>query len=106
MESSGRCKAASGGRKRSGRRLAALAPFHNLRVSKAGRAPLLPGETHGSPAQGEKLMKKLVALAAALLIPCTAGAAPREKEEKKVPPVLNFTMKSLDGKPIDLSQFQ
>ena len=51
-------------------------------------------------------MKKLVALAVALLIPCTAGAAPREKEEKKVAPVLNFTMKGLDGKSVDLSQFQ
>ncbi|MBI1915624.1 MAG: glutathione peroxidase [Planctomycetes bacterium] len=51
-------------------------------------------------------MKKLVALAVALLIPCTGGAAPREKEEKKVPPVLKFTMKGLDGKSVDLSQFQ
>jgi len=51
-------------------------------------------------------MKKFVALSVALLIPCTAGAAPREKEDKKVPPVLNFTMKGLDGKPVELSQFQ
>ena len=52
-------------------------------------------------------MKKVVALAVALLIPCAAGAAPlAKKEDKKVPPVLKFTMKGLDGKDVDLSQFQ
>ncbi len=51
-------------------------------------------------------MKK-VALAVALLIPCVAGAAPlAKKEDKKVPPVLNFTMKGLDGKDVNLSQYQ
>jgi glutathione peroxidase len=29
-----------------------------------------------------------------------------EKGDKKVPPVLNFTMKSLDGKPVELSKYQ
>src|SRR5207237_6160740 len=53
-------------------------------------------------------VKKLVALAAALLVPCAAQAAPEapRKTEKKVAPVLNFTMKGLDGKPVDLSQYQ
>jgi glutathione peroxidase len=52
-------------------------------------------------------MKKAVALAVALLIPCAAGAAPlAKKEDKKVPPVLKFTMKGLDGKDVDLSQYQ
>ena len=50
-------------------------------------------------------MKKVVALAVALVLPC-AALARDQKEDKKVPPVLNFTMKGLDGKPVDLSQFQ
>ena len=41
---------------------------------------------------------------------CVAGAsfslAENKKEEKKVAPVLNYTMKSLEGKPVDLSKYQ
>jgi glutathione peroxidase len=56
----------------------------------------------------EKIMQRsLVRLALAVVIgilPALASAD--EKGDKKVPPVLNFTMKSLDGKDMDLSQFQ
>src|SRR6188508_586030 len=45
---------------------------------------------------------KLIALILALI------AVPQVKpqEKAKVPDVLNFTMKSLDGKPVDLSKYQ
>lgn len=43
-------------------------------------------------------------LAAAVLLG-TCAAAFAEKGEK-VPPVLNFTMKSLEGEPVDLSKYQ
>ena len=50
-------------------------------------------------------MKKFVALAVTLLIPCGVRAEGK-KPEKKVAPVLNFTLKGLDGKPVDLAQYQ
>ena len=49
-------------------------------------------------------MKKLIALAAGLLL--VAGAeAEGKKPEKKVSGALTFTMKGLDGKNVDLSQY-
>ncbi len=46
-------------------------------------------------------------LAAALLIaPSIASAADKDKGDKKVPPVLNFKMKTLDGKEVELSKYQ
>jgi glutathione peroxidase len=39
-----------------------------------------------------------------MLVP--AVWAEEKKEDKKVPPVLNFKMKGLDGKEVDLSKFQ
>jgi glutathione peroxidase len=54
-------------------------------------------------------MSKLIGLFAGLaaLVVCVAfviGAD--EKGDKKVPAVLNFTMKSIDGNPVDLSKYQ
>lgn len=43
---------------------------------------------------------------ATLLTLCGSQAASAEKGEGKVPPVLNFTMNSLDGKPVNLSKYQ
>lgn len=46
-------------------------------------------------------------LAGLLVLGCgTALLQADEKGTKKVPPVLNFTMKSLDGKSVDLSKYQ
>jgi glutathione peroxidase len=46
-------------------------------------------------------------LAAALLVaPAFTKAEDKEKGEKKVPAVLNFKMKTLDGKDVELSKYQ
>jgi len=50
-------------------------------------------------------VSKAVALGLALLLPWAAGAEGK-KADKKVPPVLNYKMRGLDGKFIDLAQFQ
>src|SRR5947208_15235906 len=54
-------------------------------------------------------MRKIVcALVVGLLaasVPAVRGEEKKEGE-KKVPPVLNFRMKSLEGKDVDLSQYQ
>src|SRR5260370_1870394 len=50
-------------------------------------------------------MKKSVALVVTLLVPCGARAEGK-KSEKKVAPALNFTMKGIDGKPVELAQYQ
>ena len=52
-------------------------------------------------------MRNLVCgLAALALLAPAALAAEKAKEAKKVAPVLNFKMKGLDGKEVDLSRFQ
>jgi glutathione peroxidase len=46
-------------------------------------------------------------LAAGLLfVPAIASAQEKDKGEKKVPAALNFKMKSIDGKDVDLSKYQ
>jgi glutathione peroxidase len=40
------------------------------------------------------------------VLACAALALAEDKGAKKVPPVLNFTMKTLDDKPVDLSKYQ
>jgi len=45
-------------------------------------------------------------LAAVVAVAVPAARAEEKKEEKKVPAVLNFKMKTLDGKETDLSQYQ
>jgi glutathione peroxidase len=47
-------------------------------------------------------VKKLVALALVVLVPCIS----RAEEKKKVPGVLNFKMKKLEGGELDLSKYQ
>lgn len=47
-----------------------------------------------------------LALAGWVLLYALPGAQADEKGGKKVAPALNFTMESLDGKPVDLSQYQ
>jgi glutathione peroxidase len=47
-----------------------------------------------------------VMLVATMLTVCDSPAASAEKGEGKVPAVLNFTMNSLDGKPINLAKYQ
>jgi glutathione peroxidase len=49
-------------------------------------------------------MRSLLVAAALLAVPGVLLA--EEKSGKKVPPVLNFTMKSIDGKEVDLSKYQ
>ena len=45
-------------------------------------------------------------LAAALLVVPSVVRAEGKKEDKKVPAVLNFKMKSIDGKDVELSKYQ
>jgi glutathione peroxidase len=47
---------------------------------------------------------KFCAVAVLLAVPCLVSA--EDKKEKKVPPVLNFTMKGIDGKDVELSKYQ
>jgi glutathione peroxidase len=58
--------------------------------------------------QGETVVRTLVCgvVGLMLLAPAAARAEGKDKEGKKVPAVLNFKMKGLDGKEVDLSQFQ
>src|SRR5215469_1460612 len=58
--------------------------------------------------QGETAMRTLVGLAAGLLLlaPAFARAEDKDKGDKKVSPALNFKMKAIDGKEVDLSQYQ
>jgi glutathione peroxidase len=41
-----------------------------------------------------------------LVVPAIVSAQEKDKGEKKVPAALNFKMKSLDGKDVDLSKYQ
>ena len=43
---------------------------------------------------------------ALVLVASLSGAARLQTSEKKVPPALNFTMKDIDGKQVDLSKYQ
>jgi glutathione peroxidase len=45
-------------------------------------------------------------LAGSLMLVCVAAPAADDKGDKKVSPALNFKMKGLDGKEVDLSAFQ
>jgi glutathione peroxidase len=58
--------------------------------------------------QGETSVRTLVGLTAGLLLlaPAFVVAEGKDKGDKKVAPALNFKMKSLDGKDVDLSQYQ
>jgi glutathione peroxidase len=49
---------------------------------------------------------KLLAAVAVLGLCATLAAAEEKKGDRKVPAVLNFKMKGLDGKEVDLSQYQ
>ena len=49
-------------------------------------------------------MKKLCILTVLLAAPCLVSA--EDTKEKKVPAALNFTMKGIDGKDVDLSKYQ
>src|SRR4051794_6070560 len=48
-------------------------------------------------------MRLLMALVVVAVVP---GLLPAEKKEKKVPAVLNFKMKAIDGKEVDLSTYR
>lgn len=51
-------------------------------------------------------MRPALALLAAAALFVAPAARADEKGEKKVAPVLNFTMKGIDGTPVDLSKFK
>ncbi|MGH7173659.1 MAG: glutathione peroxidase [Gemmataceae bacterium] len=53
-------------------------------------------------------MRTLIGLVAGMLLlaPMLVGAEDKKKGDKKVAPALNFKMKSLDGKDVDLSKYQ
>jgi glutathione peroxidase len=53
-------------------------------------------------------MRTLVGLVAGMLLlaPVLVGAEDKKKGDKKVAPALNFKMKSIDGKEVDLSKYQ
>jgi glutathione peroxidase len=58
--------------------------------------------------QGETAVRTLVGLVAGLLLVAPAFARAEDKAQggKKVAPALNFKMKALDGKEVDLSQYK
>jgi glutathione peroxidase len=59
--------------------------------------------------QGESVMRSLAAVVLGVVVLFAAGSSLRaedKKGEKKVPAALNFTMKGLDGKEVDLSKYQ
>jgi glutathione peroxidase len=59
--------------------------------------------------QGESVMRSLAAVVLGVVVLFAAGSSLRaedKKGEKKVPAALNFTMKGLDGKDVDLSKYQ
>ncbi len=58
--------------------------------------------------RGETFVRTLIGLTAGLLLlaPALVSAEGKDKGDKKVAPALNFKMKSLDGKDVDLSQYQ
>src|SRR5205823_606749 len=59
------------------------------------------------PTQGDAVMRTAVlGLAAVLAAAPALFAADKDTGDKKVPAVLNFKMKTLDGKDTDLSQYQ
>jgi len=49
---------------------------------------------------------RVCSAAIAAIVLCAALVHADDKKEEKVPPVLNFKMKNIDGKEIDLSTFQ
>ncbi len=53
-------------------------------------------------------MRTMVGLLAAglLVVPAIVSAQEKDKGEKKVPAALNFKMKAIDGKDVDLSKYQ
>jgi glutathione peroxidase len=51
-------------------------------------------------------MQKLVAALAGVLITTGVLACAEDKGDRKVSPVLSFTMKSIDGKDVDLGKYQ
>lgn len=53
-------------------------------------------------------MRVVVGLVAGMLLlaPVFVGAADKKKGDKKVAPALNFKMKGIDGKEVDLSKYQ
>ncbi len=68
---------------------------------------VLAGATQaGLSPQGEAAVRILVALSAGLLALLAPAAPAGEKGDKKVPAVLNFKMKNLAGKEIDLAAHQ
>jgi glutathione peroxidase len=58
--------------------------------------------------QGETSVRTFVGLAAGLLLlaPAFVCAEDKDKGDKKVAPALNFKMKAIDGKEVDLSHYQ
>src|SRR5262245_26643043 len=60
-----------------------------------------PGAT--SPRERTTGMRTLMVVTAMLIVP---GVSMAEEGDKKTPPVLNFKMKGIDGKEVDLSKYQ
>jgi glutathione peroxidase len=69
-----------------------------------------PGQRVGNEAaQGESVMRRLAAVILGFVVLFAASSSPQageKKGDKKVPPALNFTMKGLDGKDVDLSKYE
>jgi glutathione peroxidase len=67
--------------------------------------PVVAKQAH----QGDSVMRSWAVTGLGIVVLFAAGAplrAEEKKGEKKVPAVLNFTMKGLDGKDVDLSKYQ
>src|SRR3954464_7067058 len=66
------------------------------------KAPTMnPGAT--SPRERATGMRTLMAVTALVIVP---GVSMAEEGDKKAPPVLNFKMKGIDGKEVDLANYK
>jgi glutathione peroxidase len=85
-----------------------LPGFFNGTVAPADRGPYHFLQWVNASFTKETVMNQRIGILAGLLVLGlgTALLQADEKGTKKVSPVLNFTMKSLDGKSVDLSKYQ
>jgi glutathione peroxidase len=88
-----------------GRAVATAIPSYNK--PGVGATPL-PGAGGACPKPSSRRAKVRIVVCSlvGLLVLAPAFALAEDKGDKKVPGVLNFKMKGLDGKEVDLSQFQ
>src|SRR4051794_19810156 len=65
-----------------------------------------PTSAHPFLFSEEHRMRRLLVVAAGLALVLAAQPRLGAADQKEVPPVLSYTMKSIDGKDVDLSKYQ